>query len=46
MVQAKVQPMVQAKVQPMVQVQRLVNAIREDTFTFSDILKIALERKK
>ncbi len=31
--------MVQAKVQPMVQVQRLVNAIREDTFTFSDILK-------
>ena len=37
--QGKVQPMVQAKVQPMVQVQRLVNAIREDTCTFSDILK-------
>lgn len=36
--QVKVQPIVQPMVQPIVQVQRLVNAIREDTCTFSDIL--------
>lgn len=34
-----VQPMEQALVQPKVQVQRLVNAIREDVCTFSNILK-------
>jgi len=37
--QAMVQPMVQAMVQPVVQVQRLVNVIREDACTFSEILR-------
>ena len=37
--QAMVQPMVQVMVQPKVQVQRLVNVIKEDVCTFSDILR-------
>ena len=37
--QPMVQPMVQAIVQPKVQVQRLVNVIREDVCTFSNILR-------
>lgn len=37
--QVMVQPMEQALVQPKVQVQRLVNAIRKDVCTFSNILK-------